>query len=111
NWVVKPGDFASLGGFFVLVLTAPLAWVMRKLKRRGLHLTSADKIVCGLGGAGLAYALLCAVMALGPSSTTPTKVNMCWLVGFYFVLTIAELLLSPIGLSLVSKLAPARWVG
>lgn len=107
NYEIRPGDFASLGGFFVLVLTAPLAWVMRKLKRRGLHLTSADKIVCGLAGTGLAYALLCLVTALphGP------KVNMLWLVGFYFVLTISELLLSPIGLSLVSKLAPSRWVG
>lgn len=107
NYEIRPGDFASLGGFFVLVLTAPLAWVMRKLKRRGLHLTSADKIVCGLAGTGLAYALLCLVTALphGP------KVNMLWLVGFYFVLTVSELLLSPIGLSLVSKLAPSRWVG
>ena len=108
GWEVRPGDFAALGGFFVLTLTAPLAWVMRKLRRRGLHLTSADKIVCGLGGAGLAYALLCAVTTLGASES---KVSMFWLVGFYFVLTVSELLLSPVGLSLVSKLSPARWVG
>lgn len=107
HFEVHPGDFASLGGFFVLVITAPLAWVMRALQRRGVHLTSADKIVCGLGCAGLAYAILCAVVTLGPSH----HVHMIWLVGFYFVLTVAELLLSPVGLSLVSKLAPTRWVG
>ncbi len=104
---IRPGDFTSLGGFFVLVLTAPLAWVMRKLRRGGIKLTSADKIVCGLGSAGLAYALLCAVVTLGPTN----HVNMFWLVAFYFLLTVAELLLSPVGLSLVSKLAPQRWVG
>jgi POT family proton-dependent oligopeptide transporter len=104
---VPPGYFSSLGGFFVLLLTAPLAMCLRALKRRGLHLTSADKIVAGLGFAGLAYAVLC----LAVTNTTPNRVNIVWLVGFYFVLTIAELLLSPVGLSLVSQLAPARWVG
>lgn len=104
---IPPGYFASLGGFFVLVLTAPLAWVLRRLQRRGLHLTSADKIVCGLAFAGLAYAILCSVVTIG----SPTHVHMFWLVFFYFVLTVAELMLSPVGLSLVSKLSPVRWVG
>jgi POT family proton-dependent oligopeptide transporter len=104
---LSPEEFNSLGGFFVLVLTAPLAWVMRVLQRRGLHLTSADKIVGGLGCAGLAFAVLCAVVTLGPAQ----GVNLMWLVAFYFFLTVAELLLSPVGLSLVSKLSPTRWVG
>jgi len=107
RWEVRPGEFASLGGFFVLVLTAPLAWVMRALRRRGVRLTSADKIVCGLVAAGLAYALLFLVVTLGSGP----RVHMAWLLGFYFLLTTAELLLSPVGLSLVSKLAPSRWVG
>lgn len=104
---IRPGYFSALGGFFVMVLTAPMAWTMRFLSRRGLRVTSADKIVCGIGGAGLSYALLCAVVTLGST----THIHMAWLVFFYFVLTVSELLLSPVGLSLVSKLAPGRWVG
>lgn len=104
---IPPGAFASLGGMFVLLLTLPLSWVVRQLRRRGVAMSSADKVATGLLLAGLAFALLATIAHLA----TQGRVSALWLVAFYFVLTLAELLLSPVGLSLVSKLSPPRWVG
>lgn len=103
---IPAGYFAATGGFFVLLLTAPLALVLRRLRRVGLLRTSADKIVAGLLVAALAYGGLSLIVTTGSG-----KSSMLWLLGFYMVLTVSELLLSPIGLSMVTKLAPPRWVG
>lgn len=97
---IPPGWFAASNAFFVLALTAPLAWLVRRL-------TSADKIVGGLAISAMAFGgLSLAAYLCGPAKLSPSV-----LIGYYLVITMSELLLSPVGLSLVSKLSPPRWVG
>lgn len=106
RWEISPGMFSSLGGWFVILLTVPLNGLMDRLRRRGHGLSSAHKMVVGLIVCASAFGLLGVAAILRNGS----HMSMLWLVGCYFLMTVGELLLSPIGLSVVSKLAPARWV-
>lgn len=111
RWELSPGMFSSLGGWFVILLTVPLSAMMNRLRRAGLGLSSAHKMVLGLLFTASAFGLLGGASILGSRNGAPaTHMSMLWLVGCYFLMTVGELLLSPIGLSVVSKLAPPRWV-
>jgi POT family proton-dependent oligopeptide transporter len=75
------------------------------LYARKLEPSSPKKMAIGLGLVALGYVVIAiAVKGLGLGE----KVSMWWLIGLYVIHTIGELCLSPIGLSMVSKLAPLR---
>ncbi len=98
--------FESIGPFIVTLTPLLVAWFawLRKRKREP---TTASKFGIALFLAGLSsIVMLFAVMSV--PSIYHEKVSPGWLWGTYFVITAAEIFLSPIGLSLVSKLAPAR---
>ena len=77
------------------------------LRRRGKEPTTASKFAMAMFLSGLsALVMVFAIMSV-PSIYTH-KTSAVWLWGTYFVFTISEIFLSPIGLSFVSKLAPAR---
>ncbi len=81
-------------------------WVW--LDRRGLDPSTPVKFSLGLLQLGLGFLVLwVAAMRAGPAG----KSSVLWLVLAYFIITTGELCLSPIGLSMVTKLAPARLVG
>lgn len=107
RWEISPGMYSSLGGWFVILLTVPLNALMDRLRKSGHGLSSAHKMVVGLVLSASAFGLLGVASLLRQGDS---QMNMLWLVGCYFLLTVGELLLSPIGLSVVSKLAPSRWV-
>ena len=90
----------SVPALFVITLAPVFAWIWLKLGRR--EPSSPAKFVFGLAGAGAGFALL-ALPAGGGGQVTPL-----WLVGVYFLHTVGELCLSPVGLSAMTKLAPPR---
>ncbi len=98
--------FQSINPFWVVVITPILVWFFSLLARRGKEPTTASKIALGLFVSGLS----CLVMVLAAyiGSNGELKVSPLWLVACYGVITIGELCLSPMGLSLVSKLSPPR---
>jgi POT family proton-dependent oligopeptide transporter len=91
--------FQSVQPLFVITLAPVFAWIWLALGRR--EPSSPAKFTLGLIFGGLAFALM--VPAAMGSNVSPW-----WLVGCYLLQTIGELCLSPIGLSAMSKLAPAR---
>ncbi|MBK5295002.1 MAG: peptide MFS transporter, partial [Acidobacteriia bacterium] len=105
GWSFPSSWLQSLTAFFVIVL-APLyslLWV-----RLGDHQPSSPaKFMLGLLFIGLAYVVMVPACAL----TASGKVSPLWLVGVYFLEVAGEMCLSPVGLSTVTKLAPARLVG
>lgn len=103
GWEMPTSYFQSFPAIFV-VLLAPfmnLAWEV--LRRFGHKPSSVMKQAIGLAFLSIGYMLI----AFGVKDLDPNvKVSMLWLTGLYFIHTLGELSLSPIGLSLVSKLSP-----
>jgi len=99
--------FQSINPLFIVALTLFFVPFFSFLRRRGKEPTTMSKFGMALFISGLsALVMVFAVMSV-PSIYTH-KASMIWLWGTYFVFTISEIFLSPMGLSLVSKLAPAR---
>jgi POT family proton-dependent oligopeptide transporter len=98
--------FQSLNPFFVVILTPVVVAFFTFLAGRGKEPSTATKIALGL--AITALSTLVMIAAVYASGNGQTKVSPMWLVTTYAVITIGELCLSPMGLSLVSKLSPPR---
>jgi len=99
--------FQSINPLFIIILTPLLVMLFSYLRKRNKEPSTASKFGMALFISGLsALVMVFAIMSV--SSVYLQKTSPYWLWGTYFVFTISELLLSPIGLSLVSKLAPAR---
>lgn len=98
--------FQSINPFWVVVLTPVLVWVWGILRRRKKEPSTPTKIAIGL----LITALSALVMvgAVFATNDMTGKASAWWLMASYGVITVGELCLSPMGLSLVSKLSPPR---
>jgi POT family proton-dependent oligopeptide transporter len=97
--------FQTVQPTFVILLAPVFAGIWISFGRR--NPSSPVKFAIGLLFAGLAFALV----AFASTLTGGGKVSPWWLVGVYFLQTLGELCLSPVGLSTVTKLSPARMVG
>ncbi|AWO01586.1 MFS transporter [Chitinophaga alhagiae] len=98
--------FQSVNPFFVIVLTPLVVAFFAWLRRKGKEPTTPTKIAWGLLISSLSTFMM--VGAVYVCSNGEVKASLWWLVGCYGVITLGELLLSPMGLSLVSKLSPPR---
>ncbi|HXB72038.1 MAG TPA: peptide MFS transporter [Candidatus Acidoferrales bacterium] len=97
--------FQFVQPIFVVALSPVFAWIWLTLARRRKEPPSPAKFTLGLVFGGLAFAILVPATIMVSHGF---QVSMWWLVGTYFLQTLGELLLSPVGLSAMSKLAPAR---
>jgi proton-dependent oligopeptide transporter, POT family len=100
--------FQSVQPIFVILLAPVFAWLWIRLGPR--EPSSPAKFAIGLFFMGLAFLVLVPAASLAQSGTA-TRVSPWWLVAAYFVSELGELCLSPVGLSVVTKLAPVRILG
>jgi len=112
--------FQSINPFFVVFLTPVILAFFGFLRARNMEPSTPRKIAIGMGIAAAGYLL----MVLG-SLGVPTKAELTamggladaqrvtpmLLIGTYFILTVAELFISPLGISFVSKVAPPKYQG
>ncbi|PMI35287.1 dipeptide/tripeptide permease [Enterovibrio norvegicus] len=97
--------FQSLNPMFIIIMAPLLAVVWRRLDDN--EPSSPIKFAMAMGF--LALGFVCMVgAAMQQGGDMSVKASMWWLVGAYFFHTLGELCLSPIGLSLITKLAPLR---
>jgi POT family proton-dependent oligopeptide transporter len=98
--------FQSLNPLFIIAFAPLFAWLWIALGRR--QPSAPTKFAIGLFGAGLGFVILVPAASMAASGTL---VSPMWLTTVYVIHTFAELCLSPVGLSSMTKLAPARIVG
>ncbi len=103
-WVASLSQ--SINPFWVIVLTPLIVAFFTWLRRKGKEPTTPTKIALGLLISALSVLVMIAAVKAGNNGAE--KVSVWWLVASYGVITVGELLLSPMGLSLVSKLSPER---
>lgn len=106
GWNMPPSMVQIFNGVFVVLLAVPFSLLWDKLRAKGKEPVSPFKQAIGLALIALSYFIIAYnVKDLGNSGLLAIK----WLVLLYFIQTCGELCLSPIGLSLVGKLAPKRF--
>ena len=120
---IAPEIWQAVNPFFVIVLTPVIMWIFSTLTARGRAISTPKKIAYGMGIAGIAYLFLAiysamqsypsaeSFTALADSAKAGLKAGPWVLIVTYFFLTVAELFISPLGLSFVSKVAPKNLQG
>ena len=105
GWAYPSSWFQSVQPIFIIFLAPVFAGIWQKMGDR--QPSSPGKFFYGLLFAGLAFV----VVTVASMLTGGGRVSPLWLIVVYFLQSIGELCLSPVGLSTVTKLAPARMVG
>ena len=112
----QPSDFQQFNPFFVVALTPFSMLFFGYLAKKGHEVSAPARIALGMFVAAVGFAVitlastnLISPMDLGDK--TQSILSPSWLISTYFTLTLAELLLSPMGISFVSKVAPPKYKG
>ena len=112
----QPSDFQQFNPFFVVALTPFSMAFFGALANKGKEVSAPTRIAWGMLVAALGFGVitmastdLISPMSLGDK--TQSILSPGWLISTYFTLTLAELLLSPMGISFVSKVAPPKYKG
>jgi len=105
GWSFPSSWFQSVPAVFVILLAPVFAFIWQSMGDR--QPSSPAKFAFGLFFAGIAFL----VITFAASLTGAGRVSPWWLVVVYFIQTVGELCLSPVGLSTISKLSPVRMVG
>ena len=100
--------FQSVNSLFIFAIAPMFAWLWVRMASRGTEPSSPAKFAFGLVFVGLGFAIL-----IGPARAAQggALVSPMWLIATYLLHTVGELLLSPVGLSAMTRLAPARIAG
>jgi proton-dependent oligopeptide transporter, POT family len=108
--LLRPETYQFFNPFFILALTPLLLGAFARVRALGREPSSASKICAGLGIAGLSLLVMVAA-GLAGGDRDRSIMSPLWLISSYFLVSLGEILVSPMGLSLVSKVAPHRMRG
>jgi POT family proton-dependent oligopeptide transporter len=111
GWEMPTLWLQSFNSFFVIALAPVFAALWTTLGRKNRDFSSPAKFAFGLFFAGLGFLLMVPAAQHIVDGGGLVRVAMWWLIGSYFLQTIGELSLSPVGLSSMTKLAPVKFKG
>lgn len=101
--------FQSFNPFLIFAFTPFIVALWTWQSRRGREPTTVTKMAIGCFGVALANLVLVAAAAVAGAQANGA-VSWLWLAGYFVIITVGELYLSPTGLSLVTKVAPVRYL-
>lgn len=105
GWTIPTTNFQSVNPFFIMILALPFSWLWVKLDRVRMNPSSPLKFALALIQLGLGFVMM---VIAAKEAAVNGKSSMTWLILAYFFHTTGELCISPVGLSMVTKLSPAR---
>lgn len=108
GWLVPTSWFQSVNPFLVSTLGFAITALWLRLHKIGKNPSTPVKMGLGMIFLGLGFIVM--LGAVQQAGATGLQACMSWIVGAYFLQTIGELMLSPIGLSMITKLAPPSMV-
>ncbi len=117
DYTITPQKFQQFNPIFIVFLTPVIIGFFTWLRNKGKEPSAPKKIGIGMLFTAIGFGLL---IAASMGLTSPGKLNggvsdnlvsPFWLINTYLILTVAELFLSPIGISFVSKVAPPKYKG
>lgn len=108
GWEIPASLFQSINPMVIVFFAPVIAMLWTRIDKSRYALSTSAKMATGLVVLGLGFALL--YVAQLRFDATGDPVSPLWLVAVYFIHTMGELCLSPIGLSMVTKLSPTRIV-
>jgi POT family proton-dependent oligopeptide transporter len=107
-FTISAGQTQTFNALFIVLLAPVMSILWTSLAAKGLEPPIPIKFSIALIGVGLGFLFL----VWGASFVGPNfKVGIWWLAGLYFIHSLAELCISPVGLSMITKLSIARIVG
>jgi proton-dependent oligopeptide transporter, POT family len=109
SWL-RPQTYQFFEPFFILALTPLMLALFSRLNRSGKEPSTPVKILLGMLIMSLAMGVM-VFAALAGGNRDQNIMSPSWLIGTYFLVTLAEILISPMGQSFVSKVAPPRIAG
>lgn len=109
GWTFPSTWYQSVNSFFIFLLAPAFAWLWVKLNAAGKEPSSPAKFSIGVFLVGAGMAVLIPISKL--IDAHGIEAGPLWLIGVYFLHTVGELCLSPVGLSLTTKLAPHKIAG
>lgn len=116
---ISPEIFQSFNPLFIVALTFPVMGAFAWMNKKGIEPSTPKKIGIGMiiAAIGFIVVMISSIDVPSPASLAGapvadiSRVSPYWLISSYLILTVAELFLSPMGLSFVSKVAPSRFQG
>jgi len=109
KWL-RPETYQFFEPFFILALTPVLLALFARLNRAGREPSTPVKILLGMLIMSLAMGVM-VFASLAGGNRDQNIMSPAWLIGTYFIVTLAEILISPMGQSFVSKVAPPKIAG
>ncbi|MCB0743264.1 MAG: peptide MFS transporter [Ignavibacteriales bacterium] len=108
--LLRPETYQFFNPFFILVLTPVLLGLFNRLNKKGKEPSTPLKIFIGMTIMGISMVIM-VFASLNGGNSDSNIMSPYWLISTYLVVTLAEILISPMGLSYVSKVAPPKLQG